>query len=300
MSDLDAFDAWMKRQARSPITARGYVTDMRVFADWYQRTRGEILQAKKVTKEDIYQYIKWLQEERKMQLATVRRHLMALRTFFRWALESGEVYTNPAELIKLSDYPIPSPRWLSEREQEALVQAAERAVAKARTPQSRTLALRDWALVIFLLNTGLRISEACALNVEDVEIGEHSGWVKVHDDREGKGRRVPLNRSARQALKIWLAERGATAGRLFGVMTPSGVQRRMTEFGRQLGIDVHPHALRHTVAKKLVDRGVNLYDVAALLGISNLNVLLAYVTSGTPDLERVVDLLEEPDGADAP
>jgi len=54
--------------------------------------------------------------------------------------------------------------------------------------------------------------------------------------------------------------RGEGAGALFGGLTPSGVQRRLAEIGRRAGVEVHPHALRHTFARNLVDGGIGLHE----------------------------------------
>jgi integrase len=58
------------------------------------------------------------------------------------------------------------------------------------------------------------------------------------------------------------------------------------------GVAVHPHTLRHTLAKNLVDAGVGLHEVAALLGHSSLNTTRVYVTPGERDLEQAVRRLE--------
>ncbi|WP_322508211.1 tyrosine-type recombinase/integrase, partial [Anaerolinea sp.] len=175
-------------------------------------------------------------------------------------------------------------------EQYRLLREAERAVGAADTPTRRRLAVRDWALVVFLLNTGLRIAEVCALMLEDVQMGERSGWVSVRGGKGGKSRKVPLNAEARKALRMWLDERGETGG-LFD-LTPSGAYRRLAELGRRAGVEVHPHTLRHTLAKNLVDAGVGLHEVAALLGHSSLNTTRVYVTPGERDLERAMRMLE--------
>jgi len=110
----------------------------------------------------------------------------------------------------------------------------------------------------------------------------------------GKGnktRRVPLNGEARKALKTWLEESRDEQGSVFA-LTPSGAYRRLVELGRRAGVEVHPHTLRHTLAKNLVDAGVGLHEVAALLGHSSLNTTRVYVTPGERDLERAVRVLE--------
>jgi site-specific recombinase XerD len=75
-------------------------------------------------------------------------------------------------------------------------------------------------------------------------------------------------------------------------MTPSGIHRRLAELGKRAGVELHAHLLRHTFAKRLVDSGVGLEKVGALLGHSDLNTTRVYVTPGERDLEKAVEALE--------
>ncbi len=290
MRDLERFEQWLLEQDRSAVTVRGCLTDLRQFAAWFEGSNGRALSVEEITPADVREYRGYLQAVRKSSAATVRRHLMAIRAYCRWGIAGGRIERDPTVRIKAPREANLSPGWLTKQEQYRLVREAERGVAGADTHQRRRLAVRDWALVVFLLNTGLRIAEACALTWADVQLGERSGWVVVRGGKGNKTRRVPLNAEARRALKAWQDE-GGDSGSVFG-LTPSGAYRRLAEMGRRAGVEVHPHTLRHTLAKNLVDAGVGLHEVAALLGHSSLNTTRVYVTPGERDLERAMGVLE--------
>lgn len=290
MSDLDQFEAWLREQDRSPVTIRGYLADVRQFAVWFEQTDGQALRVEAITPADVREYRAWL--GRHQAAGTVRRRLMALRAYCRWGMAAGRIEQDPTRRMKMPREASLAPGWLSKQEQWRLLREAERAIPAANTPMRKKLAVRDRALLVFLLNTGLRIGEVCTLDVGDVDIGERSGWVVVRRGKGNKERRVPLNAEVREALRAWLAEREEQAGRLFG-LTPSTAFRRLAELGRRAGVEVHPHTLRHTLAKNLVDAGVGLHEVAALLGHSSLNTTRVYVVPGQRDLERAVSRLEE-------
>ncbi len=292
VTDLGDFEAWLCERDRSAATVRSYLADLHDFAAWFCRTNGEALSVERLTPTDVREYRAFLQSVRRVRAATVRRRLMALRAYCRWGLEVGRVEHDATARLRFPGATALAPRWLTRQEQWRLVREAERARAAADTPSRQRLALRDWALVVFLLHTGLRIAEACALEVQDVEIGERTGWVQVRDGKGTRARQVPLNAEARRALRDWLEERGTDSGRLFGGLTPSGAYRRLATLGRRAGVKVHPHTLRHTFAKNLVDSGTGLERVAALLGHSNLNTTRAYITPSPHDLERAVQGLE--------
>jgi len=154
--------------------------------------------------------------------------------------------------------------------------------------------LRDLAVIQTLLGTGLRISELAALKVEDLEIGERSGWVQVRQGKGGKSRRVPLNNQVRQALSAYLAERGQDkSDRLFlgqrGPMSEWGVHELVKKYAYQARLeDVTAHTLRHTFAKNLVDAGVPLDQVATLLGHESLDTTRVYTKPSEKDLEQAV------------
>lgn len=289
--DLEAFETWLLEQDRSAVTVRGYLTDLRQFAAWFEGSNGRALSVEEITPADVREYRAYLQAVRKASAATVRRHLMAIRTYCRWGLALGRIERDPTVRIKAPRKANLSPGWLTRQEQYRLVREAERGMAAADTVNRRRLAVRDWALVVFLLNTGLRIAEACALTWEDVQLGERSGWVTVRGGKGNRTRSVPLNAEARRALRAWQDEGGGDTGSVFG-LTPSGAYRRLAEMGRRAGVEVHPHTLRHTLAKNLVDAGVGLHEVAALLGHSSLNTTRVYVTPGERDLERALGVLE--------
>ena len=291
MSDLEPFEVWLREQDRSPVTVRGYLADLRGFAVWFEQTNGKALRVEDVTPADVREYRGWLQTVKRASAATVRRHLMAQRQYCRWGLAVGRIELDPTSRVKAPREEKLSPGWLTKQEQYRLLREAERAVGAADTPTRRRLAVRDWALVVFLLHTGLRIAEVCALTAEDVQIGDRSGWVVVRGGKGDKSRKVPLNAEVRRALNAWLEERGDYEGSVFD-LTPSGAYRRLAEMGRRAGVEVHPHTLRHTLAKNLVDAGVGLHEVAALLGHSSLNTTRVYVTPGERDLERAIRTLE--------
>jgi integrase/recombinase XerC len=288
MSDLEDFARWLQEQDRSQVTLRGYLADLRRFASWFADMHGQEICVEAVTPADVRGYRAWLQE-RRASAATVRRHLMALRAYCRWGIAEGKIESDPTERIRIPLQGSLGPRWLDRREQWRLVREAERSIQAADTAQRRKRAVRDWALLIFLLGTGLRVSEVCALGINDVEISERSGWVQVRKGKGAKARKVPLNAEVRRALREWIAVRGDDhGGSLFG-MSASAIQRRLAEIGRRAGLRLSPHMLRHSCAKNLIDAGAGLPEVAAILGHSSFNATRVYVTPGEKDLERVVE-----------
>lgn len=287
---FDSFASHLRGQDRAERTVQGYLDDLRAFARWYEQTNGEALKPEALTPSDVREYRQWL-VSRDAAPASVNRRLAALRAFVQWA-RSETLDVRGVEEQKLA------PRWLDRREQFALTRESERALNAARTDAARTQAVRDRALLLLLLHSGLRIGELCALRLADLELSERKGKITVRAGKGAKRREIPLNGTARQALRGWLDVRPEAGEALFvgrrgEALTPAGVYRRLADLARRAGVEgLSPHTLRHTFAKNLVDAGVGLERVAALLGHASLNTTRIYVTPGERDLERAVESLE--------
>lgn len=296
-SELTAFVQYLVGLDRSEKTVSGYKRNLEDFKRWFEGTNGEGCQAEKIAPADIREYRQYLQVQKRLSGASVNRSISALKAFLRWAKESGKIAANPADGIKLVRKQKLSPKWLEKREAYALERETEREVQTAKTSAAKFLALRDRAMLVLFLNTGLRVSELVGLQMGDIQLSERKGSLTVRLGKGEKQRVVPLNEASRRALREWLEIRGEGEGACFRdrmgkAMTPSGIHRRLAELGKRAGVELHAHLLRHTFAKRLVDSGVGLEKVGALLGHSDLNTTRVYVTPGERDLEKAVEVLE--------
>ncbi len=298
---IDTFLDYLCDQDRSERTIAGYAHDLNAFAEWFKQIHRRAPRPASVTPLDIREYRKHLTDTKKMKPASVNRLLAALRAYFSWARETGLIATSPTNGIRSIAQGPRAPHWLDREETYALLRAAREAIqlaeAKGLVP-SANLARRDAAIVAIMINAGLRVSEVCALNVDDVKPSARSGQVTV---RQGKGRKfriIPLNRDARKALQEWRKVRPPDAGELLFIgrrgepLRPRGVQRAIKQLASAAKLDteqVTPHALRHTFGKNLVDANVSLDRVAILMGHANLNTTAIYTTPSDADLAAAVE-----------
>jgi integrase/recombinase XerC len=174
-------------------------------------------------------------------------------------------------------------------------------LSKLRYPKRWVTRRRDASLVLLLLHTGLRLSEATALRLTDIKMTDRKGSVSVQNGKGGKQRSIPLNADARKAMEEWLAVRPSHTSNYLWVaveadtegLSSRAVQRVFQRYGKDAKLDdLTPHVCRHTFAKNLVDIGVGLEMVAALLGYANLNTTRLYTTPDERDLEKAVERLE--------
>ncbi len=279
---LSAFEKYLKKEGKRPATIEGYLNDLRLFVHWSKEFHGEEFNPK-VTKVMVKTYIKGL-EERGYKPSTINRKLSAIRGFFKWAMEEGILQRDPTKGVRGPRQVRRGLRSLSRAELNKLIEEAERKGNKLHE-----------AVVVFLANTGLRASELVRLRMEDLEIGQGRGVVRIRE-KPGTFRKVPLNAEARRVLREYLAERPAGWDEVFvgqrGPLSKSGVYRLVKRLAERAGLKgVSPHTLRHTFGKMLVDAGVSLDRVAILLGHKSMEATRIYATPSEEDLEEAVERL---------
>jgi integrase/recombinase XerC len=204
--------------------------------------------------------------------------LAALDSFYT-QLGLGRPVVRREELSKSS------PRAITEEEQRRLLRIGERAKA------------RDRAIVVVLLYTGLRLAELVALDVDDVKMSARKGLVVV---RSGKGdayREVPLNALVRQVLDEWIGERRSMladtdgeralfVGRSGRRLSKRSVDDVVRGLGRDAGVALSAHILRHTFLTRMVRQGSDLVLVAELAGHRRLETTRRY--SLPSDIDRLL------------
>ena len=299
MDTFTRFEQHLQMRDYSPTSIKGYWGDVRHFSRWYEHHTEQSFSLERMDVGDIQAYRQSMLS-RGLKPNTINRRLAALAIFGSWAVEVGHLPQNPALHIRSLDSVSLAPKWLDKKRRAAIVRAAkdDLVMAKKRYPRLWLMRLRDTAIVITLLHTGLRVHELCKLSLDDVEISARKGQTTV----TGKGfkqRTIPLSEPARAMLRQWLKHRPSSERNALFInqrgapLKSRSVQRAVKRIANAAGLDgdVTPHTLRHTFAKSLIDEGVSLEKVAKLLGHSNLNTTRVYVTPSKQDLEEAVGRL---------
>ncbi|MCM2267402.1 MAG: tyrosine recombinase XerC [Elusimicrobiales bacterium] len=232
---------------------------------------------------------------RKVSRNTLLRKISAVRSFIAYLLETGQLETDPFDLITIPKKEKRLPRFLTEGEVGKLqdYNAPEQVEAQEKTYY---FALRDYALFELVYSSGLRRSEAAGLNVGDLDL--FSGFVRVM----GKGSRerlVPVGEKALAALRAYLATRPKPLPHglpLFlnhknGRLTGAGIALVFKKMARRARFarPMNPHAVRHSFATHLLDRGCDLKSVQEMLGHKNLQTTEIYTHVSLERLKEVYD-----------
>jgi len=271
----------------SPHTVLAYGRDLSqllAFAAEYQGTRADAVRPADLDLTLIRSFLATLYD-RGISRASVARKLSALRAFTRFLKREGWIDADPASLTVAPRRDQKMPAHLSIDEMTHLLDAPD-----GSTPLGR----RDRAILELFYASGLRLSELVGLDLEDLNLGRRV--IRVM----GKGRKerqVPFNKASEAALRAWLPDRlairaglrlqegresrrqeplfvNARGTRLGGRSIERLVTRYVASSGTRSGIS--PHALRHSFATHLLERGADLRAIQELLGHSQLSTTQRY------------------------
>ncbi len=269
---IDDFLVHILDKGKSQLTAKNYKSSLEMFNDWLIDNDGDLA---KLTRVDVQLFIQHL-ESKGNSASTINNRFAAISQFARF-IGSLNIIEN-IRLPQTRQAKNIAPESLERTERNNLLREVER----NDNP-------RDIAIVNLLIRTGIRVSELVALNRSDVVTGERSGSITVRNGKGNVSRRVPLSAEARLYLSKYLEIRDDNDPALFlsnfmQRISVRAVQHMLSNYG------VHPHALRHTFARELVSKGVDLSTVADLCGHADINVTRRYSKPTEKDQEEAIDM----------
>ena len=291
---IDAFAQYLADERRSSArTVETYIRDLRSFRD-YIRDQGLPADARKLDIVALRGFLSTLFGSN--QASTMKKKVSSIRSFFKFLLKRQIIDQNPASGLRSPKIAKSLPRFLSVDQAFRVMEAPSKEDKRAKP-----LKVRDQALLETLYGTGVRVSELAGMNLEHCDFTELE--VRVLG-KGGKERVVPLGKSAVEAIRAYLPERGALlekakagdldalwlsrGGRRLSVRQVQNIVRRHGTLGAGRG-DLHPHAMRHTCATHLLDAGADLRSIQELLGHSSLSTTQKYTHVSVDRLMEVYD-----------
>jgi integrase/recombinase XerC len=257
-------------------TIRNYLSDLRHFMAWCETSWQDGLfpeaefRLSDLTTPLIAQYRAYLLTSLRLKPASINRMLVSIKRFCAWATERDMLWSDPARAVPLVAQPDRRPRFLSDAEEERLLDAV-----------ATTVPLRDRAIVVTLLRAGLRAHELCSLPVEHVDLSPQANRIVVAGE-SGRAREVPIDPLTRETLALYVPTRPSGAVHLFvGLranqpLTERTVGRIVHTYAAQADLgDVSPQDLRNRYGYRIA-QALPLPEVARLLGYTSLTSTLRY------------------------
>jgi integrase/recombinase XerD len=260
----------------SPHTVAAYRRDLGEYVRLLEQR--SVADPDSVSRTDVTGYVLSLRE-RGLAPSTVERKVASVKSFHRFLVREGITENHPASRLPLPKVPQRLPEVLSIGEVERLME---------QPFGSGPVGLRDRAVLEVLYGCGLRVSELASLDTRDVALDE--GVLRVFG-KGGKERVVPVAGAAARALDEYVRE-GRLRLRTACATAPAGdplflstrgrrlsrqaVFRIVRDRGRRVGVDLHPHTLRHSFATHLLEGGADLRAVQELLGHADISTTQIY------------------------
>jgi site-specific recombinase XerD len=253
----------------SSWTVGAYRIDLRGFREFLLEQGGSVPAPSEITRPQV---VAWGLSLKGMKPLTIRRKYGCLSSFFSFLQDMGQCHSNPAHRLPLPKVSKNLPTVLSAEQVQQLLAAAQ-------TPDRRLL-------VLLLLSTGLRRSEAAAITLDQVNLEHRQLRVRGKGNKE---RMVPLTAEVVEAIREYLAWRGPTQSDHLFISQMWGqpisgarvhrIVRALLERAGLAGQGITVHKLRHTFATHLVRNGVDVKTVQELLGHSDLGTTAKYLHS---------------------
>ena len=218
-----------------------------------------------ITTDDIRFYMAYRRQQGRVSNRTLDGMRRCYRSFFSWLAAEGIINRNPCAALS---------QIKSRKQIKKPYSAVELELIRKSCTDDR-----DLALVEFLYSTGCRVSEVSELDPMDIDMATGECIVIGKGNKE---RTVYLTDVAMLHLQTYLNSRkdnsiALFAGKGTNRLTKGGIETLLKRIGKAAGVEnVHPHRFRRTLATNLLDRGMNIQDVAVILGHADLKTTQIY------------------------
>jgi integrase/recombinase XerC len=294
VTEPDISDHWIVEFLRhlagdrgaSVYTQRNYRQTLLEFFKWYSNERKSAPDWAKLERDDFRSYLRYLGRSN-FSRAAIQLRFSALRTYYKFLIRRGVLQNTPIKNLAMPKLEKRLPQFLTKDQLLTLLDAPikELATEKDRAAQEKPPRkvhaapfLRDVAILETIYSCGLRISELCGLNAEDIDWPEQLVRVRGKGQKE---RVVPIGEPALKAIETYWKELGDTPTKdapVFytdsgkDVIYPRWIQMQLKKYlmAAQLDPTLTPHKLRHSYATHMLDAGADLRSVQELLGHAHL------------------------------
>jgi integrase/recombinase XerC len=284
------FDTYLKVERNlSPITRDDYAFFLNKFMEYIIRSSGRQPAIDHITPDMIRNYLEHLQMDHNYKSTSLSAVISTMRAFFRFCLEREFIKSSPAAMIRNPKLPRKLPVYLINSELKNLLKAPDR---------STVMGVRDYAILVTLGFTGIRLQELVNSNIENLDFERNT--LKVMG-KGAKERLVPLNSIVLEALRDYLERRYISdsdaifLNRFKYRLSGRSVENIVKKYVKLSGINnikISPHKLRHTFATLLHLNDVDILEIQKLLGHAAITSTQIYTHTNPEKLKKAVDTLE--------
>lgn len=284
ITKIEKFRTSLINLERSPHTVKSYTIFLKSYNRWLETNLNGPATMVDITTSNINAYLLYLKEERNNVAASRARAASAIKSFLLWAYKEGHISESLAQDVPSIKVPQKEHRFLSPEEVKVWIDEVDDNLIKVSM----------WMMYY----AGLRISEATNLLLKDVILQGAGGWLKIHNAKGGRFRRVPIAPPLAVVLSDYMSWRVESekflATRRTKELRPGTIQIKLQEVRERLGwsSDITPHVLRHSFATEVYSKSKDILSVSKLLGHSDLSTTMIYAHLHDDDMLNAVNMLE--------
>ena len=264
----------------SANSIESYANDLARLDGWADKN-GEDLVV--LTRTDLREWLIDLSAET-LSENSKRRLISAVRGFYKFLMFDGHIKNNPAEDLVAPQKGVYLPRFLNQSEIEMLLSVPD---------TSTEIGLRDRAILELMYASGLRVSEAANVRINDIDL---DGGILTTTGKGSKTRRVPVGASAIEWIRSYLAVRrrkeNIEINNMFVNAAGSPIDRQViyvsiTQYAERCGLTgVSPHTLRHSFATHLIQNNADIRSVQQMLGHADISTTQIYTHITSAHLKK--------------
>jgi site-specific recombinase XerD len=291
---ISGFKICCQTEGKSPKTIEWYDAFLSRFGAFLGSNRFPT-RIFEIKREHIRRFIIYLQAEarvprtdKSLSPATIQGYVRTLKVFFSWVKREGYIDISIMDGIPIPKAPTRVINTFTSDQIARLIEICH---------QSNGSKYRNLAIILLLLDSGLRVSELTGVNLKDLDLSD--GCITVRKGKGNKGRIVPIGSLVNKVLwkyvsfyrpqpltqkidNLFLTENGLS-------LTKSGVQQMLRRFGRHArisGVRCSPHTFRHTFAKNYLLNGGDIFSLQKILGHSSMASVRMYLNLFAVDIKR--------------
>ena len=291
---IEGFKLSCQIEGKSPKTIEWYIAFLTRFRRFLE-SKGLPTALNSVTKAHVTAFVLYLQKEARtpwsgkpLSGATVQGYCRTLKAFFSWAGREGYMVVGQVGAIPATRATTKVVNTFSREQRGRLTGLCRASVSDGD---------RNLAMLLLMLDTGIRVSELVGIGLDDVNLPE--GYIRITKGKGSKERDVPIGSLVQKSLwkyinnsrplpicqqvtGLFLSDRGLP-------LTKSGVQQMLRRYGRRAGINgtrCSPHTFRHTFAKNYLLNGGDIFSLQKILGHSSLASVRLYLNLFAADVKK--------------
>ena len=281
---LDEFLKEAKLRNLRPDTIVYYRNELNTFRKIFQE-QDIPLHLNQITSDMLKDHLILYMLDNGAKVGAVNTRLRAIKAFFNWLEGKEWVKPNPTKDVSLLKDKRNVIETFTKKDLRAMFSACD---------LTTFTGVRDYTIMLFLLETGIRLKELIQINVQDVDLD--AGQVLVTDPKNQLERYVPIGATTCKQLRTYLRLRGylETDALFVSVnnerLSRAQIQNQIRKIGKKAGVTgvrCSPHTFRHTFAKMSILNGAGPFELQAILGHQSMDMVRVYVNLFSPEVKEM-------------